>query len=86
MAGNSHKHFVLITYIQCYLNVEVDKNKPPDVIDSTILSLNPLLFDVEDTAKLQLTDKIVANSLCDGENMNDEPPKEEPEEKETIEI
>jgi len=33
-----------------------------------------------------LTDKIVANSLCDGENMNDEPPKEEPEEKETIEI
>jgi len=52
MAGNSHKHFVLITYIQCYLNVEVDKNKPPDVIDSTILSLNPLLFDVEDTAKL----------------------------------
>jgi len=28
-------------------------------------------------------DKTVANSLYNGENMNDEPPKEEPEEKQT---
>jgi len=93
IASNSHKtvkdiakHSVLITYIQRYLNVEVNKNKPPDVIDSTILSLNPLLFDVEDTTKLPVKDKTVANPLCDGENMNDETPKEESEEKETEEL
>jgi len=61
--------------------MSVYENKPPHVIDSTMLSLNSLLFDVEDTAKLQAKDKTVANSLCDGANMNDEPPKEEPEEK-----
>jgi len=55
MAGNSRKtikdiakHSVLITYIQRYLNVGVNTNKQPDIIDSTILFLNPLLFDVED--------------------------------------
>jgi len=38
MAGNSRKtvkditkHFVLIMYIQRYLDVKVDKNKPPDI-------------------------------------------------------
>ena len=53
IAGNSRfdiaRHSVLITYILSYLDVKVDENKQPDVIDSTILCLDSLLFDVNDT-------------------------------------
>jgi len=46
-----------------YLNIEVNKNKPPDVIESTILSLKPLLFHVEDTKKLQAKDKTMMEKI-----------------------